>query len=118
LALQRDAIKDRQATVQRLFIIQHGDLENTALLDRMQSDHADGVSVRWVLDSEWMATRDVPVPVDVGIWDEELVWLYVAVPHEVNRKWSAEVIRDRGRVAMYGRVFAANWEIATTHPRL
>jgi len=61
--------------------------------------------------------RLVPVPVDVGIWDEELAWLYVAVPHEVNLKWSAEVIRDRAKVDMYGRVFAANWEIATTHPR-
>lgn len=114
LALQREAIKERNAKVQRLFIIHQANIDEPTLLERMRSDERDGVSVRWMLDSEWMATREAPAPIDVGIWDEELVWLYVAVPYDVNRKWRAEVIRQRAKVEMYGRIFAANWEIATT----
>lgn len=112
--LQVNAIKERNATIQRLFIVDDATIvqHKEHFLDRMLSDQKDGVQVRWILDSDWMCCEAAAEPIDFGIWDDELVWLYERNIIEENRIWLAYLIRSEAEKKRYTDIFRANWQTA------
>jgi hypothetical protein len=114
LELQATCIKARKATVQRLFIIDETTLiqHKSDFLARMQSDQNDGVEVRWILKSDWMKSENAIEPVDFGIWDDDLLWVYQQSAKEENRLWIAYLIRSNTDKRKYSEIFQANWQTA------
>ena len=78
LEIQANSIKENDIVIQRLFIIDGTTYEEHKddFLERISSDHRDGVKVRWMRNSDWISCEAAMEPIDFGIWDEELVWLY------------------------------------------
>ena len=66
----RAAITERGVRVRRIFLVPENSIENDKRLkDRMQSDKNDGVSVRFLIDSDWESSRYSNDPEDIGIFD-------------------------------------------------
>lgn len=114
LELQANAIKDRNATVQRLFIINDATIEQHKedFLTRMHSDQKDGVQVRWITESEWVQCEAAAEPIDFGIWDDNIIWIYKRNIKEENRFWLAHLIRSEAEKKRYAEIFRANWQTA------
>ena len=116
LELQANSIKEKNTVIQRLFIIddiiiiEHKEL----FFERILSDHENGVQVRWMRNSDWMSCEAATKPVDFGIWDDDLVWLYEQNIIEENRIWLAHLIRSNALKERYKDIFRANWQTASS----
>jgi hypothetical protein len=65
-------------SVKRLFIVKKPDIGDEVLHKRMNRDVQKGnVDVRVMSIDQWISgTEELQNPVDFGIWDNELVWIY------------------------------------------
>ena len=107
----RAAITERGVRVRRIFLVPENSIENDKRLkDRMQSDKNDGVSVRFLIDSDWESSRYSNDPEDIGIFDRNRLFVYGHLNSMGERP--ADIYFTKSRIKIYQSTFDANWNRA------
>jgi hypothetical protein len=113
LQLLDKAAKERNVSVQRLFIINAGDEASQEFQERVEKDIKNGVNVRWLLIEEWISTGNNGIQAsDFGIWDDQKVWYYRYEQGIRLKNGVAFLCRNKQTILQYERAFLANWERA------
>jgi len=114
--LLAEAISDskRHITVRRLFLIKAGIENSSRFEERVRKDLNAKVQVRYRHIDKWIGSQGVPKPVDFGIWDQELVWIYTDDPEAKREEMHPKMVY--GEVDLYQKAFGQNWDRATEPP--
>lgn len=107
-----DAIKNRNVSITRLFIINEDDIENdNNLKKRMNQDIELGVDVRFIFESEFKKPEiDIIGSTDLAIWDNKRVWIYNNINTDGRR--SAMIYNNPDMIKSYKSLFRTNWKIS------
>jgi hypothetical protein len=108
------AVRTRGVEVRRLFIISPDDEATEIFKKRLEHDKVRGFTSRFMTADQWIKSKHVPKPIDFGVWDKRVVWIYTGDKSSKRHKaklWSVRLVVDA-----YSEAFQINWPQATEVP--